>query len=168
MSAAYTDQSGLVENSGFDRFTIRSRVDQNIGKRAKTGVNINFSKTSQDGVPSGGSKDTGADVFQQVLSYRPANVRFNSSDFDWDGELTGDYNLQTNPHDYVTTVQNRLSSVRTTANAYIQYDVIKDLQFKTSYNVDMINTNKEIFYGPSIAAGASCERSWGKLLGKTL
>ena len=41
MSAAYTDQSGLVENSGFDRFTIRSRVDQNIGKRAKTGVNIN-------------------------------------------------------------------------------------------------------------------------------
>ena len=166
MSAAYTDQSGLVENSGFDRFTIRSRVDQNIGKRAKTGVNINFSKTSQDGVPSGGSKDTGADVFQQVLSYRPANVRFNSSDFDWDGELTGDYNLQTNPHDYITTVQNRLSSVRTTANAYIQYDVIKDLQFKTSYNVDMINTNKEIFYGPSIAAGASVNgrgvNSWAK------
>ena len=158
----------MVENSGFDRFTIRSRVDQNIGKRAKTGVNINFSKTSQDGVPSGGSKDTGADVFQQVLSYRPANVRFNSSDFDWDGELTGDYNLQTNPHDYVTTVQNRLSSVRTTANAYIQYDVIKDCMFKHSYNVDMINTNKEIFYGPLYCSWCFCERSWGKLLGKTL
>ena len=80
--------------------------------------------------------------------------------------MTGDYNLQTNPHDYVTTVQNRLSSVRTTANAYIEYDVIKDLQFKTSYNVDMINTNKEIFYGPSIAAGASVNgrgvNSWAK------
>lgn len=90
------------------------------------------------------------------------------SDFDWDGELTGDYNLQTNPHDYVTTVQNRLSSVRTTANAYIQYDVIKDLQFKTSYNVDMINIQQRDFLGPFYCSWCFCERSWGKLLGKTL
>lgn len=166
MSAAYTDQSGLVDNSGFDRFTLRSRIDQNIGTKAKMGVNINFSKTSQDGVPSGGSKDTGADVFQQVLSYRPANVRFNDKDILDSGDLTDDYNLQTNPYDYVTTVQNRLNTVRTNANLYLQYDIIKGLQFKTYYNVDMVNTNKEIFFGPNIAAGASKHgigvNSWAK------
>jgi len=166
MSAAYTDQQGIVTNSGFDRFTIRTRVDQSIGKSGKVGVNLSYAKMSQDGVPSGGSKDTGSDVFQQVLSYRPANVRSNNSDLDADGELTGDYNLQSNPKDYVEQVQNRLNNMRIIANTYAQYEIIKGLLFKTSYNIDATQTDKNIFYGPTLAAGAATNgrgvNSWAK------
>ena len=163
LSAAYTDQQGLVDNSGFDRFTLRARVDQNIGKSAKVGVNMTYAKMGQDGIPSGGSKDTGADVFQQVLSYRPANVR---SNFDENGDLSGDYNLQTNPKDYIAQVKNRLDNMRFTATTYAQYEFIKGLLFKTSYNINTTYTDKNIFYPPTVAAGASTNgrgiNTWAK------
>lgn len=152
MSVAYTDQSGLVDRSGFNRITFRSKVDQNIGKRAKVGINMSLAKTEQDGIPSAGGKESGSDVFQQILSYRPANAHFNGKD-----ENTGDYDYsvdkQTNPSDYINSVINRLNTTRTNINAYAQYEILADLQFKTSYNMDVVNTNKEIYYGRNIAAG---------------
>lgn len=166
LSAAYTDQQGTVDNSGFNRFTIRSRIDQNIGKRMKVGVNLSYAAFTQDGVPSGGSKDAGADVFQQALTYRPVNYRSNETDLAESGELSDDYNMQSNPKDYVQQVRNTLNNTRMIINTYAEYEFMKGLLFKTSYNLDDTKTDKNIFYPASIAAGAATNgrgtNAWAK------
>lgn len=152
ISVAYTDQSGLVNKSGFNRFTFRSKIDQNIGSKVKVGINMSLAKTSQDGIPSAGGKEGGADVFQQMLSYRPANAHFNGVDAA-DGEYDYSEDQQTNPYDYINSVINRLSTVRSNINTYAQYEIIKNLVFKTSYNMDVVNTNKEVYHSRNIASG---------------
>ncbi len=155
ISVNYVDQNGLVKNSDYTRYGARARVDQKIGSKARAGVNLNYAEFTQVGVSSGGSKDTGSDVFQQALSYRPVNVRFNASDLDESGELSGDYNSQTNPFDYLSNALNKTNNTRTTAIAYVQYEFLKGLLFKSSFNYNTTMTNKLGFYPPSIAAGAA-------------
>lgn len=166
LSAAYTDQQGTVDNSGFNRMTFRSRVDQNIGEKMKIGINLSYAAFKQDGIPSGGSKDAGADVFQQMLTYRPINYRSNASDLQEEGELGDDYNTQSNPMDYVNSVINTVNNTRTIINTYAQYDIINGLNFKTSFNLDDTKTDKKIFYPASIAAGAATNgrgtNAWAK------
>lgn len=145
LSAAYTDQQGTVDNSGFNRMTFRSRVDQNIGEKMKIGINLSYAAFKQDGIPSGGSKDAGADVFQQMLTYRPINYRSNASDLQEEGELGDDYNTQSNPMDYVNSVINTVNNTRTIINTYAQYDIINGLNFKTSFNLDDTKTDKKNF-----------------------
>ena len=78
---------------------------------------MSLAKTEQDGIPSAGGKESGSDVFQQILSYRPANAHFNGKD-----ENTGDYDYsvdkQTNPSDYINSVINRLNTTRTNIDVY--------------------------------------------------
>ena len=166
LSAAYTDQQGTVDNSGFSRITFRSRLDQKIGKKMKIGINLSYAAFKQNGIPSGGSKDAGADVFQQMLSYRPINYRSNANDLQEEGELGDDYNTQSNPMDYVNSVINTLNNTRTMINTYAQYDIIDGLNFKTSFNLDETRTDKNIFYPASIAAGAATNgrgtNAWAK------
>ncbi len=153
MSASYTDQKGVVDKSDYKRFTARARIDQSIGNRMKAGINMMYSKFDQVGTASEGSKDNGADVFQQMLSYRPANVRFNDSDLDESGELAGDFNAQTNPVDYIRYSQMNTANSRLMLNSYLQYNLAKGIIVKSSYNYGMTNTKGSTFFPRSLAAG---------------
>ena len=48
MSVSYLNDKDYVPNSGFRRVTVRGKVDQNIAKFIKAGINIAYSNTNQD------------------------------------------------------------------------------------------------------------------------
>jgi len=162
MSAGYTNQDGVVDKSNYERFTIRARLDQNIGKRAKAGVNMMYAKFTQTGITSEGTKDAGADVFQQMLSFRPANVGYLASDTDGSDDGTG--NNQTNPVDYIKYASLKTNNNRLMANTYAQYSFTNDLLLKVSYNYGTTSTDSRVFFPRQIGAGRSYNgrAKWGQ------
>ena len=45
-SANYTDQTGIIRNSGYDRFAVRANVGSQVKSWLNTGLNINFTKSN--------------------------------------------------------------------------------------------------------------------------
>ena len=148
----YSNQTGLVKNSDYQRFTVRGRVDQDISKWLKAGINLSYARFSQDGTSSEGGKDSNADVFQQILSYRPINT-----DLDIDDEEGDDAqeSVQSNPKSYLDYAKLRTFSSRFIGIAYLQFKIAKGLSFKMSFNYGETNTRTENFYPANISGGSA-------------
>jgi len=148
ISAGYSNIDGLVRNSDYTRWTARARIDQDISKKVKAGVNILFSNFFQNGAVSGGGADTGADVFQQMLRYRPVHVQFNAST-----DLSTDTaDPQSNPIDYVNEARISTGNTRTNVNTYVQYTIIPNLLFKSSFSYMITNTKNYQLFPKNLAA----------------
>ena len=55
VSGNYLDQDGIIINSNFKRGGLKLNLDQKLGERIKTGVNLNVNRTVNDAVPSDAS-----------------------------------------------------------------------------------------------------------------
>ena len=62
LSASYLNDEGYVPNSGFDRITVRAKVDQTIYRWLKAGLNFSYSNTVQQ-TYGGGSSSTYNNLF---------------------------------------------------------------------------------------------------------
>lgn len=153
LGVSYTDQHGLVKNSDYNRFTARARIDQNIGKYVKIGINMSYSKFAQKGTASEGGKDNNADVFQQMLGYRPINTDL--VDNDSMGDETGSNEVQSNPVAYLDYAKLRTYNSRFMGTGYVQVNIVKGLTFKSSYNYGETTTRTENFYPANISGGSA-------------
>ena len=52
-SANYTDQDGIVLNSGFERYNFHTNVEWELQKNLKFGVNATYGRSKQQGLPAG-------------------------------------------------------------------------------------------------------------------
>lgn len=138
ISGNYFKQAGVVINSDLDRYTILSNLDANITKKLKVGLNFFKSRNQNDGVISqtntGGSGAAGAISsayrFVPDLGIYDANGAFTRN-------TVGD--VIDNP--YATATQNvntRINSVNR-INLYANYEIIKGLEFKTTFGLSTEN-----------------------------
>ena len=67
VSAGYLDQKGLVIESYFKRFSLRSNIDVNLPKWLKTGFNVGFVNDNGN-VPPFGDGTRYVDILGQVIS----------------------------------------------------------------------------------------------------
>ena len=148
----YSNQTGLVKNSDYQRFTVRGRVDQDISSWLKAGINLSYARFNQDGTSSEGGKDSNADVFQQILSYRPINTDLDRNDEEGDDAQES---VQSNPKSYLDYAKLRTFSSRFIGIAYLQFKIAKGLSFKMSFNYGETNTRTENFYPANISGGSA-------------
>ncbi|WP_316742021.1 SusC/RagA family TonB-linked outer membrane protein [Pedobacter antarcticus] len=62
LGAGMSKENGLLENTGFDRYSIRANVDQKIGKFIQLSVNSNFIRSNTDRGFTGNQNRSGASV----------------------------------------------------------------------------------------------------------
>lgn len=153
--AGYTDQHGLVKNSDYTRITARGRIDQNIGKWIKAGVNLSYARFTQYGTASEGGKDSNADVFQQMLSFRPINTDLQQSDSGGDDLDQDAGGVQSNPIAYLDNAKLRTYNSRFLGIGYVQLKLAKGLDFKSSFNYGETTTRTETFFPANISGGSS-------------
>ena len=53
VAANYFDQDGIIEGSGFKRYSVRLNLDTDLNDKLRLGLNVNPSYTSSDKVPAG-------------------------------------------------------------------------------------------------------------------
>ncbi len=160
-SGSYAGQDGLVVNSDYARYQARLKLDQNISKRMRFGMNFNYADENRRGIrpreQEGKAQGSGVsqilNLLYQAWTYRPITGldSIDLSDEDIDPEI-GDYLF--NP---VLSARNQsdINKRNTlTLNGYLEYDILKSLKLRITGGVNLFNDKNEIFNNSRTRGGS--------------
>lgn len=146
----YTEE-GIFNNSGFDRTTAKFRVDQKVSNKVSFNATVNYALTNKKG--AGTTADNGRfNMLAQILSARPTgglrltNEELLESAIDPEMLETGESLAQVNPVKQTQSVTNKKRAEMWSANASINWQIIKGLTFKTAATYNTTNSRTDIFY----------------------
>ncbi len=159
ISGAIFDQKGVIINTGTNRYSGRITLDQTISPKLKAGVVANYAGSNTYGqvVNTGaGSTSPSSTVLMRTWVYRPITP---DSDVDLELEAADEgavnaSDFRINPfvdlqNQHQTNYANTLDG-----NAYLTYDIIKGLQFKTTAGLRHIRGLQERFYNSKTSQGS--------------
>lgn len=141
MSLSYLNQNGTIKGSEFDRFTFRVNNEYKLSNRASVSFNTNIShaarKTIQEDDLDGGIVFT-ALVLDPITSgeERPLNdpIRVKYGEFSrWYESI---YSNKYNPVAQIGRSLNKWTQLRFFGNLSFNYDITKDLSYRTTFGLD--------------------------------
>lgn len=138
ISLGYDNVDGVIQNSGFKRYTVATNLNSKAGKSFENQLLVNFTLTDNktgQGNPYGGHFN-----FNSTLPSDPANL--NSSLFYLSDEkrqsIVGQLGSKLNTDE----------SLQTTLSNFSKFNIINALTFNTQFNF-VYSTEKKNFYEPS-------------------
>ncbi len=168
-SANYTDQDGIVLNSGFQRYNFHTNVEWELQKNLKLGVNITYGRSKQNGLTTTeqtvyNSSPYSAGItnsFVYALLMPPVVSIYNAD---------GSYNF-TNPYEYAyfaigdhaaNPVYDLEESVAENINNYLLSNVwatyrLGDLTFKAALGLNSEKLTQNYFSGAYTSLGLATE-----------
>ncbi len=153
VSGDYFLQDGIIVGSDFTRYSFRLTLDRQVNKRLKVGTSMGFNHTINNTVPT----DTPGGFFPGVVN---TALTFNPTLPVFDDE--GNYTL-TDPNadawlDNPVAVTNIVEAVskinRLIGNVYGEYEIIKDLKFKTSLATDIYHQTQDMYTPRTVYSGS--------------
>lgn len=155
-SFSVLDQDGIIVNSNFQRYQGKINFSQNIGKKIKADLNVNYSRSVTSGTnPTAAQQSSSASgwLIYSVWGYRPvkplwdttSDDEFLMSPIDEDIADSNDYRF--NPalsvrNEYRKTIQDYLN-----AQLGLTYTIIPDLVLKVTGTYTLQNRRREEFNG---------------------
>ena len=147
LSGNFTDQRGIVRNTGFERYGLRANLSQDVSSRFRTGTNLSLTRGIHNNIRTEGG--TGAGGPNNALRYLPWLPVYNEVDdhYTWlsvdipYGETQG----AINPVESVEEVADDTYIDRFLGNLYAEYDLLQHLQLRTSLGADVQHVNKEYY-----------------------
>ncbi len=152
-SLNYFEQEGIVIGSKLERFTGRFNFEGNLSQKVKYGVRLNPSRLSYDLVSSNGpiwNEGIVASALAQapIFPVRNADGSFNIGLLDWTFRERGlSSEFVVNPVAVVNEVKDKQFTNRLIGNAFFDYEIIPDLNYKLSFGAEMNDTRRD-FYRP--------------------
>lgn len=159
-SLSYLSDEGYLINSGFTRISARAKVDQEIGKIIKAGVNLAYSNTQQSFFNTE-EENNYSNLFmfsQQIGPIYPiylydmeGNKQKDLSGnflYDYGTEYTRPYAMEQNPYAILMGNENTVISDNLSSRAYVDVNILKDLKFSVNMAYDVFNGNEAYFDTP--------------------
>ena len=153
ISADYFLQDGIIKGSDFTRYSFRVSLNQQVNKKLRIGTSFGYTNTKANTV----STDTPGGFFPGVV-----NTALTMSPvlpvFDEDGNYTlTDPNADAwldNPV-AVTDIVDAVSSInRLIGHVYLEYELIKDLKFRTSLATDIYHQTQDMYTPRTVYSGS--------------
>ncbi|MCD8136774.1 MAG: TonB-dependent receptor, partial [Parabacteroides gordonii] len=152
VSGNYTNQEGIIINSGMKRYSIRTNVNANITDKLKLGLRMNASQTDNSLVKSESSWSREGVVIT-ALMYHPNLPAYNE-----DGSIASNLMINEakkgvnvaaiqNPVALAELVKNHLVNRTFNGNANLEYTIIDGLKAQTSFGVESIGMHR-FYYRP--------------------
>lgn len=153
VSGTYFNQDGVVINSGIDKYTIVANLEANLTPKLKVGLNNFTSKQNKEGIISQtGAGGTGAaGVIAAAYRFMPDKGIYNT-----DGTYTTTAPIGDDiDNPYATAMENILETVSIVNrnNFFAQYQITKDLDFKTTLGLTDNNSQTGRFIPSTLIAG---------------
>lgn len=146
-SGNYFNQEGVIINSGFEKLTFLSNIDAQINSKLKMGLSVTGGRETKNGVPTQSTGNTanggGDDVVSLMFRFAP-----DVGPKDENGENTvqtkvGD-NID-NPYAVATERVNEVKRDLFRTNAYLSWDIVEKLNFRTTVGYSTINRTEGNF-----------------------
>jgi TonB-dependent starch-binding outer membrane protein SusC len=149
VSGSASNQSGIIVNSGYDRYQGRFRLDQKVNKNLNVGINTNYSYLNQYGTSpaQGGNGFFYGNLLFSVWAFRPMPGKINPSengieedDADFIGALQGFNPIKTAKNE----LRKRVSDILTT-DAYAEYSFAKYFKLRVTGGLTKTKTRTDVF-----------------------
>lgn len=152
----FYNQNGIIEGSGFDRYSFRMNLEADLTDKLRVGINLNPSYTTSDKLPAGSpyfARPPGI-VYSGIVhspTVKPYNPDGTPNQLDNQSYLltpegeTSSFTSASNPLAIIEAIDDKLNQFRTLGNLFVEFDLMENLTFKTFVGVD-INTYKRNFY----------------------
>jgi TonB-linked SusC/RagA family outer membrane protein len=164
LSGGYFTQDGIVIGSNFKRYSLRANVETEVNKYLSVGANISYNRLSSDGVLTGPGQ-----IVPGVIS---GAMQFNPIATVYDPRQTLGYTYEhylktgiANPVAEAREYKANTGTSRFLGNVFAQLKLAKDLNFRTSFGMDALNTKSNTFgpYGLKRTENSLGEASTGAL-----
>lgn len=161
----------VIVNTGLKKQQGRISIDQNINRKLKAGLNTNFTHTQSYGQIASSIKDGYASsaLLYSVWGYRPVNADVLNGDdnltenlFDEDVVSTTDFRV--NPVQSAKNVYRKKDNSSLVTNAYVSFEIIKNLVFKATGAINLNTIKLGTFYNSKTREGspANLGNSYGQ------
>ncbi len=140
LSGNYLSQDGIIKNSNFKRYSITSNGESNISDKLKSIINLNIAHTD--------NRILNQNAYYNALTISPL---YPFTDADGNNTVVldptkGSLYVINNPEIIIKNPRYR-NTDRILGNLAFEYDIIKDLKFRTSFGAD-VYYDKQTFYAP--------------------
>jgi TonB-linked SusC/RagA family outer membrane protein len=132
LSGGYFNQDGIILNSGFNRYTFKVNLDQQLSNRFRAGTSLNLSRSqnnnsvrSELGLGNSGVV-AGALAYIPTVPVRTADGRYSTNPF----------TLLDNPVGNLLETRNKANIYQAIGNVYAELDVLKNLTLRTQASID--------------------------------
>ncbi|MFD1257983.1 TonB-dependent receptor [Mucilaginibacter terrae] len=145
LSGNYANQEGIVIGSGYKKYNGRLNLDATYD-RLKLGTSLNFTNNIYDWVPTEGRFNdenivSGALAMSPTMPVYNADGSYNYAQYSW-----GYSRAQVvNPVALAQLKTDRMNELRLVSNIFAQYDLTKDLNFRSSFGVNVKDWQRELF-----------------------
>ena len=156
VSGSYLQQEGLIQNSSFDRYNLRTAVNSTLSKYVKVGTNLNLSyaKTRQVGTSGDGFGDgnPGASIVRYALFRTPATPVYNDRgqfvDLPMaDGKIAAAFfGDGINPVALADAADRNFNAYALLGNAYLEVTPIERLRIRTDFGSTFRITDYKQFF----------------------
>ncbi|MET0243749.1 MAG: SusC/RagA family TonB-linked outer membrane protein, partial [Flavitalea sp.] len=176
LSAGYTDQQGILKKNDYKRMSILANIDHKIGKVVSMGVKLQYSKEDNLSATSSGSL---GDAFSTAGLGRTAQVTApnvspynNDGTYNYSGTLIGVMNNRQGQVGFNNPVisfdQNRSNSEvnHIVSNAFIQVKPVKWATLRSTYGIDYILVDNDIYWSPISGDGIATNGSVSAIFNK--
>ncbi|MFN8255033.1 MAG: TonB-dependent receptor [Bacteroidales bacterium] len=148
-AGGYFDQEGLIVNTKFKRFTLRTNIDVDVTKWFKTGLNINLVK-DKGNVPAFGEGTRYVDILGQVvnsvLRFDPITpVKDELGNYSRGPATYGDPDVW-NPAATAYGTYDEKNDFTTNFNSYFDFRIANGLNFRITGAAGLNNTSRRTYY----------------------
>ncbi|MEO3404908.1 TonB-dependent receptor [Mucilaginibacter sp. CAU 1740] len=154
VSANYFSQNGLIKNSSFNRFNLRTAVNSNVTKylRLGTNVNLSYAKTRVVGTSGDGYSGAAASIVRYALFRTPGTPVYNENGQLVDlpkqsatvnGNFLGD---GINPVALAQYSNNNNYNYSVLGDAFMEITPVKGLKLKSDIGLNLILTDYKQFF----------------------
>lgn len=137
VSGSVLDQDGVIINSGYKRYQGRIVLNQKLGKKFNASVNVNYTHLEQSGVsPSSflSSSSATSTLMYSVWGFKP----FGPTNQPFDPNVSANNDYRFNPVLNQQNIVRQNNTNNLAANAFVTYDITKNLQLKVSGGVNTL------------------------------
>ncbi len=161
ISGNYLGQDGIILNSNYKRYSIRSNINSQLSKKFSTRFIFNGSR--RENLNTDGTAERGS-IVSQALSWAPTTpVRDASGKYIYVDPTSS---LFENPVAMGTEVESRAEKTNANIVTGLRYDIIEGLSFDTQFGLNYLNTQTKNYSG--ILSAKSPQASAGRASGEDI
>ncbi|TDB67319.1 SusC/RagA family TonB-linked outer membrane protein [Arundinibacter roseus] len=155
-SGGYYNQKGIIDRSGFERYSFRVNLEANPVKRLKIGLGLSPSFTNTDRSPAGAPyfADPPGIVYSALVTsptvrpYLPdgsINQSDNQSHLFTETGRGANMTASSNPLAIIEHVTDDLKQFRIFGNVYAEYEILDGLTYKLYTGIDVNSYNRSFY-----------------------
>ncbi|MBP1613965.1 MAG: rane protein [Bacteroidetes bacterium] len=167
-SGNYLDQSGIIKNTGFTRYSLRANIGRHINSWLEMGMNTNFTRSSTDFTKSNAYDYA---LMRSALLFPPTygpNMDTTTADnLNW---------LAANPYAYVNSAKDNLKSINVFNSSYLEATLFPFLKFRQNLGLSYTSNRRGTYYdrhtqegkSPTNGKAGQSDNEWNGLTGESL